>query len=596
MNKSKLIEELFNEIITLSETIHGGPVNTDNDPEGGPASIYGNDIDTLKHNVSEKEGDSARIKKKKAKEFLLSLPKYTPTEAWGDPKQVERKEINKIFKGLARGGASVQDRLKNFNRIIYNPTGGIGSKGGVREILSGLVALESLTAVIRSFNESSAGFVFEGFLAALFQGEQEAGRDPEKGNLPIEDLIAFSTIKGKAQPLSLKLLSQGTLVEGSYTNLVDALFGKWSDGMLYLVARKDGKEMSLELFSLTQDNFVDAIAFTDDSNTKLSAAALKLFTPNNQKVGERNASMMIRKINAAKGDAKYELLKNTQGYRKSSPKKQKSGEEDSVNVAGISWGNPDRAFNNPTIWGAPRPDKFEIYFKKVLKIDPALMRLWNINDKSTETSVLKVIRDLHNYHKPSRSNSKAKIKSISSWPEWENILAQPRSKLSSPFEKKYLLPLRDTEMNSLKDLFDNMLRIRKGESIDESLDTTPFTVSENKAMWEHEKEHGLLTESKGGTQWSISPARLPQITNLVEYEALGTLPYSDDAVLKMATMYIDKLEAVLGNVFEQVKSLSDNVNKYFFSEDLNRSGAMSAAGDATRNATEVAKRMKKESK
>ena len=241
MSKSKLIEELFNEFVTLSETIHGGPVNTDNDPEGGPASIYGNDIDSLKHNVSEKEGDSGRLKKKKAKEFLLSLPKYTPTEAWGNPDAMERKQINKIFAGLARGGATIQDRLKNFNRIIYNPTGGIGSKGGVREILSGLVALESLTAVIRSFNESSAGFVFEGFLAALFQGKQQAERSP-KGNLPIEDLVAFTTIGGgkSAKPVSLKLLGQNTLVEGSYTNLVDAIFTEYTDGMAYLVARKDG--------------------------------------------------------------------------------------------------------------------------------------------------------------------------------------------------------------------------------------------------------------------------------------------------------------------------------------------------------------------
>jgi hypothetical protein len=84
------------------------------------------------------------------------------------------------------------------------------------------------------------GFVFEGWLSALLQGTQEA-EISAKGNLPIQDLIAFASsedeMDARSVPISLKLLNLKTnMVEGSYTNLVDGLdeFGE----MVYIVARK----------------------------------------------------------------------------------------------------------------------------------------------------------------------------------------------------------------------------------------------------------------------------------------------------------------------------------------------------------------------
>ena len=56
----------------------------------------------------------------------------------------------------------------------------------------------------------------------------------------------------------MKLLNQTTNIHGSYTNLVDALdeFGE----MIYVIARKDGDQIALEEFTLTRDNFIDAIS------------------------------------------------------------------------------------------------------------------------------------------------------------------------------------------------------------------------------------------------------------------------------------------------------------------------------------------------
>ena len=46
----------------------------------------------------------------KAKDFLLSLPKFTPTEAWGDPNSMERQQITKLFNAMG-GGRSIEGFL-----------------------------------------------------------------------------------------------------------------------------------------------------------------------------------------------------------------------------------------------------------------------------------------------------------------------------------------------------------------------------------------------------------------------------------------------------------------------------------------------------
>tara|TARA_Y100000593_G_scaffold2242_1_gene4422 strand:- start:3758 stop:7060 length:3303 start_codon:yes stop_codon:yes gene_type:complete len=252
--------------------------------------------------------DEGNIKREKAKQFVLSLPKFVPTEAWGDPESMERKQIQKIFDTVG-GGATIQEKLQFLNDSINNPRGGIRSP---RRIISTLILLESLSAVIRSFNSASAGFVFEGFLSALFRGKQEA-EVSEKGNLPIQDLIAFSELEDtQPVPISLKLLNQKTKIEGSYTNLVDSLeeFGQ----MVYIVARKDGDNIALEKFTFTRDNFINAIIASAKGGTTKDAQLFAL-----PYEIARTPSSSIKKLNSLTGDSnwpeKYKLLQMTKGYR-----------------------------------------------------------------------------------------------------------------------------------------------------------------------------------------------------------------------------------------------------------------------------------------
>jgi len=211
---------------------------------------------------------------KRAQEFLLVLPKFVPTEAWGDPNSMERDQINRLF-AVMGGGRTIEGKLTYLQRIA-DPKNKITSP---RRIISSLIILEALSAVINSFNAASAGFVFEGFLAALLQGEQ-VGEISAKGNLPIQDLIAFSQSGGgqgegdKPVPISLKLLGPKTNIEGSYTNLVDGIaeFGE----MVYIIARKDGEAIVLEQFRLTPDNFIDALYLDAKGKGKSPAPLLSL--------------------------------------------------------------------------------------------------------------------------------------------------------------------------------------------------------------------------------------------------------------------------------------------------------------------------------
>ena len=291
----------LNQILGMFRYPRGGTTLSTDEPDE-PQNNTNESIFTSEPIIKE---DEQKLKREKAEKFVLSLPKFSPSEAWGNPKSMERKQIQKIFDTVG-GGATIEEKLQFLNNSIENPSGGIRSP---RRIISTLIILESLAAVIRSFNSASAGFVFEGFLSALLRGRQEA-EISEKGNLPIQDLIAFSELKsGQSVPISLKLLNQTTNIEGSYTNLIDALdeFGQ----MVYIVARKDKDKIALEKFTFNRDNFINAIVTSARGGSTNDADLLRL--------PGKTAFSSIRILNRLQGDEnwpeKYELLQQTSGYR-----------------------------------------------------------------------------------------------------------------------------------------------------------------------------------------------------------------------------------------------------------------------------------------
>ena len=200
----------------------------------------------------------------------IAIPRLTPSEAFGDPASQSRDEINKIFSAIT-GGQDIKARIESINRFLSPESA--KRKRSPRVIINMMMIVEALQATLNDYNESAAGFVFEGFMAALTGGKQIAGR--VAGTLPIEDFVAFSEF-GSDQPVSLKLLSGKTPVKGSFTNIVDFLLVRGAPAIKYLVAykltsSKTGVEkLNIFAFDITRENFVDFI---------VGSAGASLFNP-----------------------------------------------------------------------------------------------------------------------------------------------------------------------------------------------------------------------------------------------------------------------------------------------------------------------------
>ena len=128
-------------------------------------------------------------------EKIIKFPKIKITERWGE----KHNEDREIFEDLMRQvrGETVADKIASVNEFLAYK-----KNLSVAEILSNLMFVEIFSTIIEEFNASTAGFLFEAFLAGLFAGEQIA--DPEQvgakaGSLPIEDVTL--AIRQKDQPV-----------------------------------------------------------------------------------------------------------------------------------------------------------------------------------------------------------------------------------------------------------------------------------------------------------------------------------------------------------------------------------------------------------
>jgi phosphopantetheine adenylyltransferase len=420
--------------------------------------------------ITEKENN---IKKERAKQFVLTIPKFAPSENWGKPGSMERKQIEKVFATIG-GGASIQEKFDDLTKRVSLDT----NMRTPQRIISTLIILESLSAVINSFSASGAGFVFEAFLSAMLRGKQVV--DPKQGSLPIEDLIAFSELEGSENvPISLKLLRQDGKIHGSFTNLVNGLdtYGKIS----YIVTFKEKddsddsttKQIEIQKFDITQDNIVELL-----THNRSASSTYKLF-----------------------GNPRYQYKLNT-AKRKKDFKKNWTRDLQIIikEYAAMSW--PERFEFLRTCNGYSSSEKE--------KVDAAAEKV----RKEKETTKEPEVQNPDTVENP--------------------VATEPRPELAEE-GKKWL------------------------------------TVEDNRKIW----NNILLTEgdSKGGTQWTISPATfsnkggLPQ--SVTGFGVVASLPTNNDQIVKIAEKYMDVLGETVENLFGATKSLSDNIDNYFTYGDRN---------------------------
>tara|TARA_Y100000592_G_scaffold85879_1_gene138517 strand:+ start:17983 stop:20028 length:2046 start_codon:yes stop_codon:yes gene_type:complete len=267
--------------------------------------------DTSRENVPLATADSSQVSKfsDKIKDLMKYIPKFVPNEAWGNPTSVDRKSVDKLFywirKDAMQAGGGMEGIRVAFQKIIdLQNDVEVGGKrfqkmGG---ILRRLIILESLRHMIESYTDSSAGFVFEGFLAALLGGKQHI--EKEGGELLITDVTGFSEDSSKAVAISLKLLSGGkpgekkvgdeivptmsvaTGIHGSFRNLIVQL-NDVSQGaeIIYLIAYKeyskdkDGPQsLSLGMFRINRDNFISIMNETGNAKKLIKVKRETLVT------------------------------------------------------------------------------------------------------------------------------------------------------------------------------------------------------------------------------------------------------------------------------------------------------------------------------
>jgi hypothetical protein len=463
----------------------------------------------------------------------IPVPKLIPTEAWGDPKNMSRQEINKIFNVFRRAGG-VRERIEQVNSFLDPVAAKRKAPGGkVNTLLRMMQVIEALQAAINDYSESSAGFVFEGFMAALTGGRQEAGR--VGGTLPIEDFIT-----GKGENVSLKLLSPGTGIHGSFTNLVDYLFIRGNAGVpdiKYLVAYKDSEgddvsKLAIYDFVISRENFVQTML--QSGNKKQlgkMAPALESHIANWQDSPEWRLEMA-------------ELLKQTPGYD------QRRG----MFITSLS--DEGERIETDEEPGADLASKKAKQYQKRIQ-QGELVRLAS----RAEDAGAKFARG-----------------EGPSFDEWfdENLPPEALTSLGAPKSKKAFAKFKQ----GFQDDFE------RGERREGALSESFFGLFDA-------REKFMLSEGKvggdGGAQWTITGPSLQKIRSVVNTNYYGELDLSQKNVDELTKIYIEKLGEDVMAILNATKDFTENIGTYFATED--RSKAMNANEKAQAQGKEIVDRL-----
>ena len=194
-----------------------------------------------------------------AKFYSTALKSFkAPTEQAGKLGTDERVRFQKYISRNIKGN-TLGEKVDSINSIA---AGTMSTDPKISEIMASLGALKMLQETLDDFNESTAGFLFEAFLSGLLQGEQVTDR--VGGTLPIEDCMFFVDPKtgDPGQPVSLKLLSTRTIIEGSIVNLLgffrrpEIAAVANEKGIEYIVATKTkGNRLDIYSFTIKPENF-----------------------------------------------------------------------------------------------------------------------------------------------------------------------------------------------------------------------------------------------------------------------------------------------------------------------------------------------------
>ena len=470
----------------------------------------------------------------------IPIPRLIPTEAWGDPDSLSREDINEIF-NVFKKGAGIKERIEYVNSFLSPETAKRKAPGGkVNTLLRMMQIIEALQAAINDYSESSAGFVFEGFMAALTGGRQEAGR--VGGTLPIEDFITDEN-----ENVSLKLLSPGTGVHGSFTNLVDYLFIRGDAGVpsiQYLVAtkRQEGDtvtDLLISEFEISRDSFVDIMVSTKNGkHLGEMAQPMKAHIANWQNSPEWRLRMA-------------EILKQTPGY-------------DIKRGMFIKSLGPDgERFETEDEPGE------DLEAKKLKQVDAR-----------------RAGRYLTDLKQLTRAAGIAHARGAGpSFEEWypqniddDDMVRAGKTAKGGASNKNYIKIFKAAFEQGEED----------GTRLSESF-FGAFHEDEKRYTQEYLLSEGKAGKGDGGAQWTISQTAMQTQERLLNTVNYGEVDLSQNNIDELSEIYIEKLGEDVMAILEATKDFTENVGTYFSTED--RSKAKAANTKAQEEAIGVADKL-----
>ena len=465
----------------------------------------------------------------------IPIPKLVPTEAWGNPDSISREDIKEIFNVFRRAGG-IKERIDHINSFLSPESARRKAPGGkINTLLRMMQVIEALQAAINDYSESSAGFVFEGFMAALTGGRQEAGR--VGGTLPIEDFIT-----GKGDNVSLKLLSPGTGVHGSFTNLVDYLFLRGDAGepsIQYLVATKNSEgdvvtHLLISEFEISRDSFVDVMV-----NTK-----------NGDRLGEMAQPMKAHVANWQNSPEwrlrMAEILRQTPGYDIKRGMFVKS-----VGADG---------------------DRVETEEEPGSDLEAKKQKAFTKREADTYLTGLK---------QATRAAGEAHGRGDGpSFEEWypqniddDDLVRAGKTAKGGASNKNYIKQFK-AQFEAGK---------KAGSQLSESF-FGEFDAREKMLMNE-----GKAGKGDGGAQWTISQAALQGQEQILKTRNYGKVDLSQKNIDELSEIYIEKLGEDVMAILNATKDFTENIGTYFSTED--RSKAKTANTKAQEQGKDIADRL-----
>jgi len=183
------------------------------------------------------------------RERVLRLPNVFASEisVGQKPNSEERSAFQTWMQHIE--GATPDEKIKNvqafFESDVENYT--------ISETLSHLMFMNSFVFIMKEFNPSVSGFLWEPLLAGLFGGEGGYGKQiPAGTEHDIADIRVYKA-DGTEEPYSLKVLSGGN-VKGSFTDLANHFKLRSTEPMIYEIVHKgDESTMRFYKFAITEE-------------------------------------------------------------------------------------------------------------------------------------------------------------------------------------------------------------------------------------------------------------------------------------------------------------------------------------------------------